>query len=267
MALPPIGRGVKIAIATLFSIWLVFAIAINWGNASEQVFLLFCGNTQSLLHGQVWRLFTAPLLHMPSGNVSHILFTVLGLYFLAPTLESNWGSARTLRFLFLSGVLAYATQALLELVLPASFAAKLIPDYWFGATPVLEAVAIAYALTFRGNTVRLMFLFPVTSTGLIWFVVGINVLYMIAAARPPEGLIAPFGGMFAGWLLGGSTPSPLRRAYLKLRLKQLDRQATQEGRARAARAKSAPFKVIEGGQSKGRANGNGGNGSGDGWLH
>jgi hypothetical protein len=158
---------------------------------------------------------------------------------------------------------------LLQLVLPATLATKLVPDYWFGATPVLEAVAIAYALTFRGNTVRLMFMVPVSSTGLIWFVVGINLLYMVAAARPPEGLIAPFGGMFAGWLLGGSTPSPLRRFYLKLRLQQLDRQANQESRARAARAKSAPFKVIDGGKGKGQAQGkgNGNGGNGDGWLH
>lgn len=248
MALPRPGKALKIALGTLFCIWLMFAAAVNWGGASEQLFLLFCGNTSAVLSGQIWRLFTAPLMHLPSGNVSHVLFTLLGLYFLTPTLESHWGSARTLRFLALSGVLAYSVQLLIQVVLPATLASKLVGQYWFGAMPVVEAVAIAFALTFRGQVVRLMFVLPVSSRGLVLFVVGINLLYVIAAAQPAEGLIAPFGGMFAGWLLGGGTPSPLRRAYLKLRLRQLDRQAAQERRARSTRARSAPFKVIDGGR-------------------
>lgn len=268
VAPPAMGRAVKVAMITLLCIWLMFAAALNWGGASEELFLLFCGNTDAILHGQVWRLFTAPLLHMPSGNVLHLLFSLLGLYFLTPTLESQWGFGRTLRFLFFSAVIAYSIQMLVQLILPVSVADKLVGPYWFGATPALEAVAIAFAFTFRGGTVRLMFLVPVSSRGLIIFLVSINLLYVIAAARPTEGLIAPFGGLFAGWLLGAGNPSPLRRAYLKFRLNQLDRQANAERRSRSARAKSAPFQVIEGGRgqdSKGqRTNGGGSDG---GMLH
>jgi membrane associated rhomboid family serine protease len=263
VALPPLGRAVKIAMLTLLCVWLMFAAALNWAGASEDLFYLFCGNTEAILNGQVWRLFTAPLLHIPSGNVLHLLFSLLGLYFLTPTLESQWGVGRTLRFLFFSAVIAYAVQMLAQLILPATLGNKLVGDYWFGATPALEAVAIAFALTFRGGTVRLMFLVPVSSRGLIAFLVGMNVLYVIAAARPTEGLIAPFGGLFAGWLLGAGSPSPLRRAYLKLRLRQLDRQAEAERRARSARAKSAPFQVIDGGRGKDGK----GQGSGGGMLH
>jgi membrane associated rhomboid family serine protease len=195
--------------------------------------------------------------------VLHLLFSLLGLYFLTPTLESQWGFGRTLRFLFFSAVLAYALQMLVQLILPVDIADKLVGQYWFGATPALEAVAIAFALTFRGGTVRLMFMVPVSSRGLIVFLISINLLYVIAAARPTEGLIAPFGGLFAGWLLGAGNPSPLRRAYLKFRLSQLDRQASAERRARSARAKSAPFQVIDGGRGKG----SNGHGSDDGMLH
>lgn len=265
MVFPRPGKALKIALITLSCVWLMFAVAINWGGASEELFFLFCGSTDAILSGQVWRLFTAPLMHMPSGGISHIVFTLIGLYFLTPTLESHWGTGRTLRFFVAAGVIAYAIQMLADLVLPAALASKLVWQYWFGATPILEAVAIAFALSFRGSTVRLMFVIPVSSRGLVLFVIGINVLYVIAAARPAEGLIAPFGGMFAGWLLGGGTPSPLRRAYLKLRLRQLDQQAERERRARSERAKSAPFKVIDGGRNKG--SGSGDDGSGDGWLH
>jgi membrane associated rhomboid family serine protease len=268
VAPPAMGPAVKAVMLTLLCIWLMFAAALNWGGASQELFLLFCGNTEAILQGQVWRLFTAPLLHMPSGNVLHLLFSLLGLYFLTPTLERQWGSGRTLRFLFFSALIAYTLQMLVQLILPVSVAEKLVGQYWFGATPALEAVAMAFALTFRGGTVRLMFLVPVSSRGLIIFLVSINLLYVIAAARPTEGLIAPFGGLFAGWLLGAGSPSPLRRAYLQLRLRQLDRQASAERRARSARAKSAPFQVIEGGRGqdpKGRRSN--GSGSDGGMLH
>jgi len=258
MTLPKPGKALVRVMVALFAIWLMFAIAVNWAGASGEVFLLFCGNTELILEGEVWRLFTAPLIHFPQGNIGHILFVLLGLYFLTPTLEERWGGARTVRFLFFSGVLAYAVQVVFELVLPADIAAKLVNTgvrdasgpYWFGAFPVVEAVAIAWALTFRGQVVRLFFVLPVTSRGLILFVVGISLLRVIAASTAPEGLIAPFGGMAAGWLLGAGTPSPLRRAYLKVKLAQLDREATRGSEQRKKRVQGSSFRVIDGGQGK-----------------
>jgi uncharacterized membrane protein YgcG len=124
----------------------------------------------------------------------------------------------------------------------------LVPEYWFGFTPVLEAIAIAWALSFRDRQARLMFVLPVSATGLVWFVVGLSVLRVIAVSEAPEGLLSPFGGMFAGWLFGGGTPSPLRRAFLKLKLLQLERGQLRERQERSRRGK-ATFEVIEGGKS------------------
>lgn len=244
------GRALTGVMIALLSIWLMFAIAINWGGASDELFLAFCGNTDKILSGEIWRLFTAPLMHHPTGTISHILFALLGLFFLAPTLEQKWGSARMLRFLALSGVIAYGVQMIFQLVLPASLSARLVGPYWYGAFPVIEAIAIAWAFNFSGQTVRLFFVLPVTSRALIGFVVAISVLRLIAASQAPEGLLSPFGGLFAGWLLGAGTPSPLRRAYLKFRLAQLDREVVQSKQRRARRVKQAPFRVIEGGRSE-----------------
>jgi membrane associated rhomboid family serine protease len=243
------GPALTAVMVALGAIWLMFAVAVNWGGASEELFLLFCGNTERILHGEIWRLFTAPLMHLPSGTLSHILFAILGLFFLAPSLEQRWGGARTLRFLFFSGLVAYGFQMLLALVLPASIAHRLVGEYWFGAFPVLEAVAVAWALSFQGQTVRLWFVLPVSSTGMVVFIGAMSVLRVVAAATGPEGLLSPFGGMLAGWLLGGGTPSPLRRAYLRLRLAQLDREAATGSRAAAQRRKDSPLRVIEGGRA------------------
>jgi len=242
------GTAITSVMVALGAIWLMFAIAVNWAGATEDLFFLFCGNTERILHGEVWRLFTAPLMHLPSGTVWHIASAILGLLFLAPSLESKWGTARMLRFLLVSSLIAYGFQMLCEIALPASIAGRLVPEYWFGSFPALEAIAIAWALSFRGQTVRLWFVLPVTSSGMVIFIVAMSALRVVAAAPGTEGLLSPFGGMFAGWLLGASTPSPFRRAYLRLRLAQLDREASRGAREAKARRKASSLRVIEGGR-------------------
>jgi membrane associated rhomboid family serine protease len=265
VGLPKPGPALRGVLLTLGAVWLAFAIGINWAGAPDSLFLALCGNTPAILHGQVWRLFTAPFMHEIRANVGHVLWVGLGLYFLGPSLETQLGSGRFLRFLGASAVLSYVVQMLAELALPAGLAARLVPDYWFGATPVLSAVSVAWALTFKSARMNLMFVVPVTSRGLLVFVLLMNLMYLIAQAMPSEGLIAPFGGMFAGWLLSGS-PSPLRRAWLKLRLAQLDAEARRESDARKKRVSRAGFEVIEGGKSDGNGE-RSGKGPNGGWLN
>ena len=245
------GRAVTGVMVALGAIWLMFAMAINWAGASGELFLLFCGNTERILRGEVWRLVTAPWMHVPSGSIGHILMAILGLLFLAPALEERWGGARFLRFFFASSILAYSFQVLCAAVLPASISQKLIPDYWFGSVPSIAAIAVAWALSFSNQTVRLFFLVPVSAKGLVVFTGVLCVLRAIAVESAPEGLLSPFGGMLAGWLLGGGTPSPLRKAYLKLRLAQLDREAAQGARERKARREASSLRVVEGGKGPG----------------
>jgi membrane associated rhomboid family serine protease len=249
-AFPRPGKTLKIVLIGVFAAWLTFAVGLNWGGASEAVFYALCGNTDRILQGELWRLVTAPWLHMPVGTLSHVLSAMLGLYFLSPSLESRWGSARFARFLALAALTAYGSQMLAELVLPRSIAARLAADgnYWFGALPVVEAVAIAWALSFRGQTVRLFFVLPVTSNGLILFVIAMSLMYVVIGAQGPSGLVSPFGGMLAGWLFGGGTPSPFRVFWLKLRLAKLDAEARKEARDRRRRADKSGLRVIPGGR-------------------
>lgn len=269
-SLPKPGPALKGALYVLFGGWLVFALAINWGGASNQLFFSLCGNTEAVLSGQVWRLFTAAFMHDPT-QLGQIFFACLALYFLTPSLEQQWGTARTVRFFIGSALIAYSVQLVCALVLPASIAARLVPTYWYGSFPIAEAISIAWACSFRGQTIRLYFVLPVTSRGLILFVIGFSVLRVIATSMPPEGLLAPFGGIFAGWLLGGGTPSPLRKIYLRARLAQLDREAQRADGQRKRRVKQSSLRVIKGGRG-GPAGNNGHDedsspGSGGKWLN
>ncbi len=241
----------RVVLIGVFAIWLAFAIALNWAGASEDLFFALCGNTDRIIHGEVWRLFTAPWLHQPVGTIGHVLGALLGLYFLSPTLESRWGSARFAWFLLFSSVFAYGTQLVAELVLPRSLALRVAAEngFWYGAMPLVEAIVMAWALNARGQVVRLFFILPVTPNMLVLVSVAFSLMYVVIAAQGSTGLISPFGGLLAGWLFGG-TPSPLRRLYLKLRLAQLDAEARREGQARKRRVHGSGLRVISGGKSE-----------------
>jgi membrane associated rhomboid family serine protease len=250
LGLPRPGKALIGLMLVITGLWLMFAVGLNWGGASGSLFLLLAGDTR-VLHGEVWRLFTAPLLHTPRGGegVGHLLTALFGLYFLGTRLEAQWGSGRFLRFVALTSMLAYLLQILVQLALPASLGARLVGDYWYGLRPAIAAIAIAWALTFRGQVVRLFFVIPVTSSMLIAVVIGLGLLRLAAADMPEEGLLAPFGGMFFGWLLGGGTPSPLRKAWLKLRLAQLESEERRQGQRRKRRPNPSGLRVIPGGRA------------------
>jgi membrane associated rhomboid family serine protease len=248
IAFPKPGKVLTRVLIVLFATWLVFALGLNWGGASGNSFLLLTGNTQAIQGGEIWRLVTAPLMHIPSGSISHIIFTMLLLYFFGSSLEEAWGGKRFLRFLILTGSLAYTVQFAVDLLLPMGFAPKLVPENYFGGTPVVEACIIAWACSFRGRTVYLFFVLPIGSKVLIWFTVGINVLMLIAGVVPPSGQIALFAGMGLGYLLGGDTPSPMRKLYLRYRLAELEKEAERDRSARKRAVKRSGLQVLPGGK-------------------
>lgn len=264
---PRPGRVLRVVLVLLFAIWLSFAIGLNWAGAPEAAFFLFCGSTEKILNGEIFRLLTAPLMHLPVDSIWHIVSALLGLYFLGAPLEEAWGGARFARFLALAAVFAYAVQMAAELILPESIAGQLIGTYWFGSIPVVEAVAIAWALSFRGQVIQLFLVLPVSSRGLILFVVGTSLLWVVIAAKTPSGLIAPFGGMLAGWLFGGGTPSPARRAWLKLRLARLDAEARREGAERRSRIAQSHLRALPPDEDGPPPSSDPGSGSGDKWLN
>src|SRR5262245_61582380 len=116
LALPKPGRTLITIIVGLLAIWLMFAMALNWAGADPGLFLLLVGNTDAIVSGQVWRLFTAPLMHNP-GDLWHVMGVCLGLYFLGASLEARWGGRRLAFFLGASAVLAYVCQLGAELLL------------------------------------------------------------------------------------------------------------------------------------------------------
>jgi len=249
-ALPRPGPALTAVLVALLGIWIVLALAINWGpealaGIAVDAYATGAGRATALTRLELWRLVTAATLHEPQG-LGSIFFNLLGLYFLGPSLEKTWGSRRFLLFLLGASLASYGLQAIAMTLLPAAVGQRLAPSDWVGALPLVEAIAIAWATSFRGRVVNLFFVLPVSSRGLVLFVVGASVLAVIAAEMPPSGLVAPFGGMLAGWLLGGE-PMTLRRLWLNFRLRAHERELAALAAQRRSRAAASGLRVIPGG--------------------
>lgn len=249
LALPHPSKSMVVVLVGLLSIWIIFTAGINWGGASEAAFDALAGNTVAIAQGQLWRLFTAPLLHRhdANGGVQHIAFALMGIYFLGTALEQAWGSARVMRFLAVSAVTSYLLQWLIALILPMGLGARFVPAQWYGTTPVIAALSIAFALSLRNQKILLFFVLPVGSRALILATVGIGLMLLIADALGPSGHVAPFAGMLMGWVFGGGTPSPARKLWLRFRMGRLDAEVRRSAGRSQSRGRSHRFEVISGG--------------------
>ena len=134
-SLPRPGKVVTTAMGLTFGLWLAFAIGVHWAGVGADAFELFCGNTLLILHGQVWRLFTAPLLQSPEQGW-HLFGVLLTLYFFGVPLEKSWGPARLTRFLISLAVLASLVEVLFDIALPPSVGQYFAQPYWYGGLAV-----------------------------------------------------------------------------------------------------------------------------------
>ena len=137
---------------------------------------------------QIWRLVTYQFLH---GDVIHILFNMLGLFFLGPTLESHWRSRKFLIFYLGCGIAGALFYYFLVAVgfLPAGV--------MVGASGAILGMLAACAILFPHFVVFIMF-FPVP---IRVAAVGLTIMYfflVVTRAYNAGGHAAHLAGMAAG---------------------------------------------------------------------
>jgi len=253
-AFPRPGKAVIGMMVVTVGIWIIYAVSFNWAEWGEGPLGLLLGSTPHLFQGQIWRLVTAPFVHFTRGGagVSHLLTTLMVLYFFGPSMEDRWGPRKLIVFMVGSAAFAFLLQAVVALFIPKldggitlGSGMRIGPGVWFGGLGMIEALSVAWALSSRGQTVRLFFLIPITGTMLLIFIFAMSVLNVLALTEKFEGLVTPFGGMLAGYLFGDA--SPLRRLWLKLRLKQIQRETAALRTQPRKRAAASGLRVIKGG--------------------
>jgi membrane associated rhomboid family serine protease len=124
----------------------------------------------AVLHGQIWRLFTATYLHL---NLTHILLNMVGLYFLGPALERVWGRRQFFLVYTLGGV---AGNILFTVAGTIGWIAS--DTYGLGASGSVLALLGAASVLFPDAEVYVYFLLPVRIRTFaiaygVWFVYNI----------------------------------------------------------------------------------------------
>jgi membrane associated rhomboid family serine protease len=253
LAFPKPGRALKVVLGAVLVLGLLNALLVTWVPGGEKLFLALDCDFEKLWHGQVWRILSSGLLTDPQ-HYGHLLFTLLGLYFLSPDLEKRWGGWRFARFLAYGVIAGNLTVMLVDAIAPLGPQPRFHPPMVFGAWAAIAAIAVAWAKDNASRTVNLFFVLPVRGKWLLWTTIGFCVLGLLYPEPLPEGVVAPFGGIVVGLLFGGS-PSLARSAWLRLKLAVLRRRAAslsvedvlEPKPKRRARPGAPPLRVVSGG--------------------
>lgn len=251
LTLPKPGRALTVLLATMATLGVATALMVTLGlpHGSFLFELLAC-QPPHVLH-EPWTLVTSGLVTSPA-SWSHLFFSLLGLYFLGAPLEQRWGARRFV--LFVAGAILVGNLVVLGVSALAPDG-RFQPTLVYGPSAAIAAIAVAWSQEYPNAIVNLFFFVPLRGRMFLWITMGFCVLDLIYPAAMPEGVVAPFGGVAAGLLLGGSPPL-VRRAWLRVRLAVLRRRSgrlsaqewlTPKQPPRRARPGAPPLRVVSGG--------------------
>ena len=171
----------------------IFIVQSLWPNILEP---WLAATGESYLSAiQIWRLITFQFLH---GSTMHLLFNMLGLYFLGAILERSWGSKTFLYFYLISGVVGGLLFVITNLL--GAFGRS----YLVGASGGILALLMACAILFPHIKVLLFFIVPVNIRVIAGF---LAVMYFLSVLRDYNtygsnagGNLCHLGGMATGFV-------------------------------------------------------------------
>ena len=140
----------------------------------------------------VWQMVTYMFLH---GDIFHLLFNMLGLYFFGSDIERSWGRKAFISYYLFTGIGAGLTTYL-------SAMNSNIPT--IGASGAIFGILLAFGMLFPNRPIILLlfFFFPVTILAkYLVLIYGVMELLM-SIQYTPDGIghFAHLGGMAFGWL-------------------------------------------------------------------
>lgn len=205
LAVPRMTSAVKVLVIANVAVYLVFFIffeGVGSGLAKERALELFALSPAVWRDWfpfvPLWQLVTYAFLH---GDALHILYNMLGLYFLGTMLEGVIGARRFAAFYFAAIVLAGFMQLMVGLL--------------FSDAPILGAsggvlACVCAMATMRPATRIIFFIFPMTLRTLALIYVALDVLNLInllkgggsnvASMAHLTGAAFGFAAVRAGWI-------------------------------------------------------------------
>lgn len=208
--LTPWVKRLIIANVTIFLVsWLMF----RGGGVLEYYMAFIPGEILT----RPWTLVTYMFAH---GNMGHIFFNMLGLFFFGPPLEARWGSNEFLKFYLICGL----GGALLSFVF--AYHSPII-----GASAAVYGVMLAFAMNWPEMPIYLMGIFPIQAKWLVGILAAFSLLSAMNGGGGNVAHFAHLGGFAAAFL------------YLKL-----DRPGgLLRGLRKKKRSTSSRFTVVRGG--------------------
>ncbi len=147
---------------------------------------------------QIWRLFTYQFLH---AGLFHLIFNMLGIFFLGPLIEDRLGSRRFLAFYLIAGCGGALLFSLLELTVPWVMSGGVMTPL-IGASGCFYGIVAALMIFFPFQKIRLLLLpFEFTMRQFGGFILIMAALTVFVDGSNSGGEAAHLGGALLGWLL------------------------------------------------------------------
>lgn len=132
-----------------------------------------------------WGIVTYMFLH---GDIWHLLFNMLVLFFFGPPLEGRWGGKDFVVYYFVCGLGGVALSFLFA-------------PYWIvGASAAIYGIMLAFAMAWPDAPIYVWGIFPVKARWLVAFLFVVSVLGAVGAAGDGVAHFAHLGGLLTGFL-------------------------------------------------------------------
>ena len=140
---------------------------------------------------KIWQCITYLFLH---GGIIHLLFNMLGLWFLGYELEKLWGKKKFLIYYFITGFGAAIITIIYNSILTSSY----IPIV--GASGSIYGLLLAYGILFPDRILYIYGIFPVKVKNAVLFLGGIAFFYSITLHSDGISHITHLAGIIIGFI-------------------------------------------------------------------
>jgi len=216
----PVVKWLLVANVSVFLVNSIFSSQEGTGMTFLQRYFALIPATP-MLTLQLWRLITYQFLHW---DLSHIFWNMLGLFFLGPSLERQWGGRKFLTFYLSCGVAGGVFYILLVKV------GFLAAGPMMGASGAILGVLTACAILFPHFVVFIV-IFPVPIRVAAVILMGISFFTVLSKGANAGGEACHFAGIAVGaiYVLSDSWRTALK---LRLKVSKWDKYIESERRLR-----------------------------------
>ncbi len=138
-----------------------------------------------------WSVLSYMFVH---GNMNHILFNMLGLFFFGPQLEERMGSWEFLSYYLGTGLLS-GVFSLLVYLFTGTYQVFLM-----GASGAIFALLLAFAVYFPFSRVYLFGILPIQSTMMVLLYAGIEIFSLVTGRAGNVAHMTHLAGLLFGYI-------------------------------------------------------------------